>query len=132
MIAEIRQRRYVLIHVPLASMGPRSSDRGNPPAFTKGRPTAISFNGAAIDWSRKSRLLVTRHSSLVTAVLGPRSNDRGNPPAFTKGRPTAISFNGAAIEWSRKSLLLVTRHSSLVTAFQWGRDPTIFHCRSAH
>ena len=125
----------------LASIGPRSSDRGNHPIFRgKGRPLGC-FNWAAILRSRKSP--TSANSSGITALqLGrdPRSRKlesygaspsrsscfnwaailgfAEDPSSSLRKRPTSSSFNWAAILRSRKS----QRRTGLrlaVESFNW-------------
>ena len=123
-IAESGPLRYPMRNIPLASMGPRSFDRGKcifsllftrPLSLQWGRDLSIAerpcasstcahclirFNGAAIFRSRKAGGVAGRDGGELLASMGPRSFDRGKPDM-------GLAFR------------------SLSTVLQWGRDLSI-------
>ena len=97
----------------VASTGPRSEERGNPPQSGPGFPTTFCFNGAALRRARKHDMILETCLKMLEASTGPRSEERGNPPQSGPGFPTTFCFNGAALRRARKRFL-AARPSRLV------------------
>ena len=128
----------------LASMGPRSVDRGEEPLWLGGTSGSSCFNGAAVI---RPRRLSERSSAIVRpglASMGPRSVDRGDHCSHVavvigiaarlqwgRGRETAErstalesrccdhGFNGAAVFRPRRAGIVEPEHDH--GRLQWGR-----------
>src|SRR5579883_945866 len=95
-IAEINKYADVLTLPNLASMGPRSGDRGNERSSTEHAVCRL------LQWGRDLVIAeIYRSASIATssgtASMGPRSGDRGNPDEFEARQRQLGGFNGAAI-----------------------------------
>src|SRR5436190_225304 len=62
----------------MASMGPRSRERGNDLAGILSFSLMISFNGAALTRARKFGGFYPKKTERSLASMGPRSRERGN------------------------------------------------------
>ena len=76
--AEIGAGGGLPVGLALASMGPRSHDRGNEDSAGQRSPRQGGFNGAAVARPRKSRASGPVPPLVRQASMGPRSHDRGN------------------------------------------------------
>src|SRR5581483_3425867 len=87
--------------VPLASMGPRPSGRGNPREEVCVSWRSSRFNGAATIWSRKPASC-TRAATRAARFNGAATIWSRKPRGRRTGTGPCASFNGAATIWSRK------------------------------
>jgi len=98
LIAEIRRCQAAPDGGSLASMGPRSSDRGN-----HSTAEVIFFLAILLQWGRDHLIAemtclgVRQRGVLAAASMGPRSSDRGNARATCATSRRSSCFNGAAI-----------------------------------
>ena len=88
----------------MASMGPRSFNRGNVGnRQAKAEPIDKLFNGAAVIQPRKRRNDVALSLKLESSSMGPRSFNRGNGiSGFIRQCLRRRLFNGAAVIQPRK------------------------------
>ena len=130
-----------------ASMGPRPIGRGNSPTACSNATARISFNGAATNWSRKSR--ACRCCSMLRGKLQwGRDQLVAEMTGGGEAQAGRDGFNGAATNWSRKchchrqgrlppaasmgprpigrgNSTLCHGSSWVVQALQWGRDQLV-------
>src|SRR5579884_2143760 len=103
MIAEIWEEVYYPDREDLASMGPRSNDRGNVAVYPPGEKQ-------------------------LHASMGPRSNDRGNLAHTLLTRP-----GKSALQWGRDQMIaeigLFATRQDWAGMLQWGRDQMIAEIR---
>jgi len=129
LVAEMWDLAMRHAHQWLASMGPRPIGRGNirlerlgdavADRLQWGRDQLVAeiwrgsaenqmcssrFNGAATNWSRKSRARLHNGELRGAASMGPRPIGRGNAPAAG-----AVSL-GAALQWGRDQLVAEMRY----------------------
>jgi len=87
---------------PDASIGPRSIDRGNWIIACGLPPHYPSFNWAAVDRPRKLVEMMRMYEERLWASIGPRSIDRGNRYLMQLSRVAGSCFNWAAVDRPRK------------------------------
>ena len=111
----------------LASMGPRSFDRGNAPRS----PSASERGRASMgprSFDRGNTCILRSRCSTEVASMGPRSFDRGNLGSSC-GMPA-----DHALQWGRDRSIAEMRSLARVRAamhgLQWGRDQLIAEMRT--
>src|ERR1700678_2658740 len=94
LIAERQLGRYVTQPELIASMGPRSADRGKHVVWWQATGELLASMGPRSADRGKLRTIfawVVSHA----ASMGPRSADRGKAPTSSGSEPAIVCFNGA-------------------------------------
>ncbi len=85
------------IEILLASMEPRSAERGNTLRVYGVRSARAGFNGATLSRTWKPRGTGTAHAGYRYASMEPRSAERGNPCGASGAENCGLGFNGATL-----------------------------------
>ena len=95
-------RRRALVELERASMGPRSEERGNQRLQIRVVHCTLALQWGRAPRSAETSTLLTSGGRGQSASMGPRSEERGN--SLTPGEPSTkgCRFNGAALRGARK------------------------------
>src|SRR5579884_1221834 len=122
MIAEICWVASAIPASPIASMGPRSNDRGNEINSDSDQDLFSASMGPRSN-DRGNELDAIDWCLAHTASMGPRSNDRGNPAGED------ISRRNFLLQWGRDQMIaeMIGDFGRIARGvlLQWGRDQMI-------
>ena len=114
----VSMARYTSVQIA-ASMGPRTSIRGN-----HGSPR-LALDDSLLQWGRglpSAETCIDGEPAVgrVRASMGPRTSIRGNTPNISSSTSATTRFNGAADFHPRKRITIPV-NKAIAQWLQWGR-----------